>query len=155
MAWVLDPPFGWFRFKINPMYYVLWIDFKNIIWALSSRQLSGQFGKYSGHNDKDNNLTITSWLWQWSWHCTLAVPAWNAALSQVEKKDIERIQKTALHIILGDYYHSYVNALDIVGLESLEARRHKLCLKFARKAAAHPKHRNWFKLNMNTVNTRH
>ena len=84
----------------------------------------------------------------------LAVPAWNAALSQVEKKDIERIQKTALHIILGDSYHSYVNALDIVGLESLEARRHKLCLKFARKAAAHPKHRNWFKLNMNTVNTR-
>ena len=84
----------------------------------------------------------------------LAVPAWNAALSQVEKKDIERVQKTALHIILGDSYHSYVNALDIVKLETLEARRHKLCLKFARKAAAHPKHSNWFRLNMNTVNTR-
>ena len=56
--------------------------------------------------------------------------------------------------MLGDSYHSYINALDVVGLESLEARRHKLCLKFARKAAAHSKHSNWFKLNLNTVNTR-
>ena len=77
-----------------------------------------------------------------------------SALSQTEKKDIKRIQKTALHIMLGDSYQSYVNALDKVGLESLDARRHKLCLKFARKSAAHPKHKNWFKLNMNTVNTR-
>ena len=35
--------------KINPMYYVLCIEFKTIIWALSSRQLSG-------HNDKGNNM---------------------------------------------------------------------------------------------------
>jgi hypothetical protein len=84
----------------------------------------------------------------------LAVPAWNGALNQTDKKDIERIQKTALHIMLGDSYQSYVNALDKDGLESLDDRRHKLCLKFARKSAAHPKHKNWFKLNMNTVNTR-
>ena len=71
-----------------------------------------------------------------------------------DKKDIERVQKTALHIILGDSYQSYKEALDMVGLESLEARRHKLSLKFARKAAVHPKHRNWFRLNTNTVNTR-
>ena len=85
----------------------------------------------------------------------LAVPAWNSALSQEDIKDIERVQKTALHIMLGDSYQSYVNALDQeVGLESLGARRHKLCLKFAKKSAAHTKHRNWFKVNMNTVNTR-
>ena len=84
----------------------------------------------------------------------LAVPAWNAALSQTEKKDIERVQKTALHIMLADSYQSYATALVQVGLESLDFRRHKLCLKFARKSAAHPKHRNWFRVNLNTVNTR-
>ena len=74
----------------------------------------------------------------------LAVPAWNAALNQTDKKDIERIQKTALHIMLGDSYQSYVNALDKVGLESLDDRRHKLCLKFERKSAAHPRpHPSW------------
>ena len=41
-------PGSWIKFcptfkpiKINPMYYVLCIEFKTIIWALSSRQLSG------------------------------------------------------------------------------------------------------------------
>ena len=84
----------------------------------------------------------------------LAVPAWNAAITQTEMKDIERVQKTALHIILGESYQSYRNALEIVGLESLDARRHKLCLKFAKKSVDHPKHKTWFKPSIKTANTR-
>ena len=83
-----------------------------------------------------------------------AVPAWNSALTEVEKVDIERVQKTALHIMLGDEYQDYRSALRTVGLEPLGDRRHKLCLKFVKKAAIHPKHKNWFRLNPKTVETR-
>ena len=63
----------------------------------------------------------------------LAVAAWNGAITQKEKIDIERVQKTALHIMLGGLYQSYGDALELVGLETLDARRQKLCLKFAKK----------------------
>ena len=58
----------------------------------------------------------------------LAVPAWQAAITQAERHDIERVQKTALHIMLGDSYKNYGDALGLVGLDTLEWRRQKLCL---------------------------
>ena len=33
----------------------------------------------------------------------LAVPAWNGALPKSDRKSIERVHKTALYIMLGDY----------------------------------------------------
>ena len=36
----------------------------------------------------------------------LAVPAWNRGINQAERIQIERIQKSACHIILGDRYES-------------------------------------------------
>ena len=63
----------------------------------------------------------------------------------MEKQDIERVQKVALHIILGDQYESYSNALRLTNLVTLEARRDKLCIKFAKKAEKHEKHKMWFK----------
>ena len=84
----------------------------------------------------------------------MAVPVWNGALTQADAKDIERVQKTALHIMLGGNYNDYKSALDTVGLESLVARREKLSLKFAKKAVKHPKHTKWFIPNTITVNTR-
>ena len=84
----------------------------------------------------------------------LAVPAWHGGLNNVDQLDIERVQKSACHIILDSNYISYRNALNDLCLEPLKVRRDKLCLKFAKKAEIHPKHRNWFKLNKNTANTR-
>ena len=71
----------------------------------------------------------------------LAVPAWHGAISQADATDIERVQKCALHIILDDSYSSYKEALVLVDLEMLYERREKLCLKFARKAEKHGKHK--------------
>ena len=65
----------------------------------------------------------------------------------------ERVQKVALHIILGQKYENYKNALELTNLETLEERRDKLCLKFAKKAEKNVKHKNWFKLRPKT-NTR-
>ena len=37
--------------------------------------------------------------------------------SKAERQDIERVQKTAIHIMLGDGYKNYSDALEFVGLE--------------------------------------
>ena len=83
----------------------------------------------------------------------LAVPAWHGAITFVERQDIERVQKVALHIILGEQYESYSNALILTNLKTLEARRDKLCIKFVKKAEKHEKHKMWFKPK-SKVNTR-
>ena len=67
----------------------------------------------------------------------LAVPAWHGAITQAERIAIERIQKSACHIILGDNYQSYKLALNTLDLDTLESRRDKLCLNFARKSEKH------------------
>ena len=64
----------------------------------------------------------------------LAVPAWQGSLTQAEKQDLERVQKCACHIILGETYDSYKNALSLLKLDTLESRRKKLALKFALKS---------------------
>ena len=61
-----------------------------------------------------------------------AVPVWNGNITKNEVTDIERVQKVALHIILGNRYENYRNALEMTDLETLETRRTKLCLKFAK-----------------------
>ena len=73
-----------------------------------------------------------------------AVPVWQSSITVEERKNLERIQKIALHIILGERYQSYEKALERVGLEPLETRRVKICLKFTRKAETNIKHRKWF-----------
>ena len=52
----------------------------------------------------------------------LAVPAWNPALTNSESNQIERIQKTACAIILGEKYTSYRNALKCLNMKTLKSR---------------------------------
>ena len=85
----------------------------------------------------------------------LAAPAWQGAICQAEKQDLERIQKSACHIILGNDYITYQNALQALHLETLEDRRLKLTLKFGLKAEKHQKFQKWFKPNVKSHNTRH
>ena len=84
----------------------------------------------------------------------LAVPAWQGSITQAERLAIERVQKIACCIILGEKYLSYKSALKTLNLESLESRRKKLSLKFALKASKHSKFKSWFKVNNCNVNTR-
>ena len=84
----------------------------------------------------------------------LAVPVWHSSITSAERTDIERVQKSALQVILGFKYKSYTSALEKFNLETLESRREKLCMKFAKKSAQHDKHKNWFKLNTRTTVTR-
>ena len=84
----------------------------------------------------------------------LAVPVWQGNLSQLDKINIERVQKSALHIILGDKYACYKNAIKTLNIDDLETRRNKLCLKFGKKCETNDKFKHWFKFNNQTLNTR-
>ena len=84
----------------------------------------------------------------------LAVPAWQGGISQAERTDLERVQKSASHIILGDLYTSYKCALKDLNLDSLESRRNKLTLKFALKSEKNQKFKSWFKTATKSVYTR-
>ena len=69
---------------------------------------------------------------------------WHSSLSQKCKDQLERVQKSALRIILGDQYINYKNALKVLNLQSLEERREFLCLKFAKKCLQVKKFRSMF-----------
>ena len=84
----------------------------------------------------------------------LGVPAWQGAISKSERQSIERVQRYAAHIILGEQYTSYSNALNILGLETLEERRVKLSLKFALRAEKSSKFKAWFRRVSKNINTR-
>ena len=58
---------------------------------------------------------------------------------------IERVQKSALCIILGENYRSYRSALKQIQLESLFSSRNKLCRKFTQKSLKSSKFSKWFK----------
>ena len=68
--------------------------------------------------------------------------------------DIERVQKCTFRIILGEKQDGYENALNICNLDSLNARRKQLCLKFARKPIKYEKTQDIFPLNSNASSAR-
>ena len=74
----------------------------------------------------------------------LAVAVWTPGLTLAQSDQIERVQKCALHVILGDSYLSYDQAVSKLGAEKLSDRRLKLCLNFARRLEKNGKYSNWF-----------
>ena len=57
---------------------------------------------------------------------------WHSSLTGKNKKDLERVQKCAVSVIMGKNYTNYKEGLKCLNLETLEKRRDKLCLKFAK-----------------------
>ena len=76
-----------------------------------------------------------------------SAPLWHSSLSQENRKDIERIQKSAMTIILGHPIKSYKKALIKLNMESLEDRREYQCLQFAIKCTENPKLKSMFPEN--------
>ena len=60
---------------------------------------------------------------------------WHPMLTQENIEDLERVQKSALRIILQDKYSTYEEALEKLMLSKLSVRREKLCVKFAKNCA--------------------
>ena len=62
-----------------------------------------------------------------------AAPVWHSGLTKQQSNQIERIQKQAFRIILGQDYISYEVACTILSMEPLYIRRTQLCINFAKK----------------------
>ena len=79
---------------------------------------------------------------------------WHSALTEVNRTDIERVQKAAFTIILGSSYLSYRNALVVLGMTTLDERRDSLCLKFVKKAVRSTHFSSLFVEDNKEINTR-
>ena len=59
---------------------------------------------------------------------------WHSSLTEENKTDLSRVQKTACKVMLRGRFESYEKSLDILDLEKLSDRREKLCNSFAKKS---------------------
>ena len=79
---------------------------------------------------------------------------WASALTQGEIRQIERVQKVALKNILKEKYHSYEKALQLTNITTLQERRNKLMLSFAKKCSENVETKHMFPKNEKITNTR-
>ena len=63
----------------------------------------------------------------------MAVPVWHSSLTKIQSKEIEKVQKIALKLILKHNYVSYDLACKKFNTVTLEERRTQLCYRFASK----------------------
>ena len=75
------------------------------------------------------------------------MPGWHFSLTEEDRGTLERVQKVALKVILKSDYKDYDQALEVLGLDTLDARRSSLCLKFAKKCLKNPTASAMFPLN--------
>ena len=80
---------------------------------------------------------------------------WHSSITKSEEIKIERVQKTALKIILASEYENYTTALEISGLKTLIERRKILCKKFAKNCIKNEKMKHIFPVNLSKVGTRY
>ena len=55
---------------------------------------------------------------------------WHSSLTEDNKHDLERVQKSAVKIILGEKYKSYQQALSELGIDTLDVRSENLCKSY-------------------------
>jgi hypothetical protein len=72
---------------------------------------------------------------------------WHSSITEDNSSDLERVQKSAIKIILQEKYNEYQNGLAQLDLEDLKSRREILCLEFAKKCVKHEKLKHMFPEN--------
>ena len=72
---------------------------------------------------------------------------WHSSLTEENANDLERVQKIAVKIILGDKFQNYEQGLVKLDIENLSERRTSLCLSFAQKCVKNPKTSHMFPKN--------
>ena len=77
---------------------------------------------------------------------------WHSSLTQQNKEDIERLQRSSVKIILKNNYDSYKKALKVLNMETLDQRREKGNLTFAKKCLKIENMKSLFPLNEKKFN---
>ena len=73
---------------------------------------------------------------------------WHSGLTKENEDDLERVQKSAVRIIIGNNFENYNDALIKANLDSLKVRREELCYKFAKKCTKSDKSKDLFPLRL-------
>ena len=75
---------------------------------------------------------------------------WHTSLTNENAEDLERVQKSAVKLILGEKYENYEEGLIKANLDSLKDRRELLCQKFASKCVSsnNPRVKNIFQVKI-------
>ena len=79
---------------------------------------------------------------------------WDSGITQEERDDLERIQKSAVKVISKDLYEDYEKTLEILNMKTLNQRRKEMCLKFAKNCLKNEKVRSIFPVNNQSKRTR-
>ena len=74
----------------------------------------------------------------------MGVPLWAGAITKKNSREIEAIQVNCMKLISGRAFTNYEESLQKLGLDTMAARREKLCLGFAKKCLTNPKFTHWF-----------
>ena len=74
---------------------------------------------------------------------------WHSSLSQKNKRDLERVQKVAVRIIVGKNYTNYKENLLELNLKNLNVRRENIYLNVAKKCLKNDKVKNIFPKRIN------
>ena len=69
---------------------------------------------------------------------------WHSSITLKQRAMLERLQKCAFRVILKNSYESYENALKVMNMETLDARREKLCMRFAKSCLRHDRMNSLF-----------
>ena len=72
---------------------------------------------------------------------------WHSSLTQENSEDIERVQKSAVKLMLGNQYIGYKQSLEKLDMDTLKERREKICLNFALKSIKNVKMKDMFPEN--------
>ena len=83
------------------------------------------------------------------------VPIWNSGLTVQQTRDLERIQKVALKIILAENYGTYENACKIFNLEKMSDRRLAISTNYAVKLFKSERSNQFFTHAKQKTNQRH
>ena len=73
---------------------------------------------------------------------------WHSSLTEENSADLERVQKCAVRIMLGNKYIGYKDGLLKLDIENLSERKKELCLNFVRKCITNPKTKHIFPENV-------
>ena len=72
---------------------------------------------------------------------------WHSTLNNEDSDNLERVQKSAIKIILHEDYTDYTDGLFRLNIEILSEQRNTLCKNFAKETIKHEKLTNMFPKN--------
>ena len=74
---------------------------------------------------------------------------WHSSITREESENLERVQKSAVKIILDEEYSEYTDGLIKLNIETLFERRKSLCKNFPKETVKHWKLKDMFPINEN------